>query len=770
MDSRRRTVALLVLTLGGAAGVVLGVDASPPPTVSPPPGPTVGPPPTEVAVSHRTAADAASERAADPSVLMVDSGDWAADVAWIPGQLLVRAPSGEDLDALAAELQATVVHSAAVDGLGVLVLADGMDVAEARRQLADHPGVEDARPHGLVRAAHRHGRSAPTPAEFRSAQWHLDHVDAPNGSASWRTWVAVLDTGMAYASGNATTSALGTTRFKAAETLRGTPLVDPWDYLLQIPYPLDEHQHGTHITSLIASRGAVDGVAPGVAVLPYKILDAYSQGSELALIDALYWTVWADADVVNLSLGFAPGYEPSDDLLEALGYVDAAGLVMVAAAGNHASVGSTWPAVSPQVISVGASCLEGQGLGLAPYSNVGGDVDLLAPGGCLDRDVNQDGHPDGILGESFRLNEPGELGWFWFEGTSQAAALVSAAAGRLLEAGARADEVRPLLQLGATHLVDTTEGTGTGSLGISAAISALGSDEVDADRLGVVVVPWRRDLGGQSAPAARIFVVDDDGAPVDGAVVTGHFKGSTASTFACETSAGSCDVEGDASGDHDVGWTVTVGAVGTASVRLPPRRAALVDATTAAMMDALADHLAGASAFDGGSAPVGWYDPGTDLGDTGTSAPAFTFVGGSGVQTSPFGVIASPGMVAHLGTTSTEVVGSGVQTSPFGLTTITLPGGEALFALEGSGVQTSPFGVLPPGPGSDSCIGQSSCDTSVVLDSGATVGMVSGASAGAVMGASTGLELVGACVTSETFGETVAPEAMMHDAVEFVAP
>jgi hypothetical protein len=461
-------------------------------------------------------------------------------------------------------------------------------------------------------------------------------------------------------------------------------------------------------------------------------------------------------------------YEPSADLLDALSYVHDAGLVMVAAAGNHASVGSTWPAASPLVISVGASCLAEGGLGVAPYSNVGGDVDVVAPGGCLDRDVNEDGHPDGILGESFALNQPSQLGWYWFEGSSQAAALTTLVVVRLLEDGATPSNVRALLQAGADSLVDNVEGTGAGSVNMRESLKVLNkidTDLPDVPELSVVLVPWRRSLGTESQPSARILVVDGAGAPVDGVKVYGHFRGTTASAFSCTTDEGVCDVDGEATSEAVAGWTVSVSRVGTDTVRVPPKRAALVDASLSATLDSLASYLSGSEAFQEGEAPVGWYDAVSVVPGMGNSAPSYTFVGGSGIQTSPFGVIASPPLMDMVGTVSTEVVGSGIQTSPFGLTIITLPDGNALYAVEGSGIQTSPFGVVPPVPGNVSCIGTSSCDTSVVLGSGTTVGAVGCTAPSAVVGSSVGLVAMSSSVESESFDDSARTEGTMHDAV-----
>ena len=84
------------------------------------------------------------------------------------------------------------------------------------------------------------------------------------------------------------------------------------------------------------------------------------------------------------------------------------------------------------MITVAASDARGM---LAPYSNFGEAVDILAPGGDMSRDDDQDGRPDGVL--STRLgadcydpvtNAPVDACYYSYQsGTSMAAPHVTAA-------------------------------------------------------------------------------------------------------------------------------------------------------------------------------------------------------------------------------------------------------------------------------------------------------------------------------------------------------
>jgi serine protease len=90
------------------------------------------------------------------------------------------------------------------------------------------------------------------------------------------------------------------------------------------------------------------------------------------------------------------------------------------------------PAGCRNVLTVAASDARGQ---IAPYSNFGPEVALLAPGGDLTRDDNADGKPDGILSTKSASNcfdpvtgQGVETCFYAYEqGTSMAAPHVSAA-------------------------------------------------------------------------------------------------------------------------------------------------------------------------------------------------------------------------------------------------------------------------------------------------------------------------------------------------------
>ena len=108
--------------------------------------------------------------------------------------------------------------------------------------------------------------------------------------------------------------------------------------------PYDDYGHGTHVSGLIASKGArsqniYSGVAPNARIISLKALDSVGQGLTSDVIAAIeFATLNKQAlgiDVINLSLGH-PILEPaaSDPLVRAVEAAVRAGIVVVVSAGN----------------------------------------------------------------------------------------------------------------------------------------------------------------------------------------------------------------------------------------------------------------------------------------------------------------------------------------------------------------------------------------------------------------------------------------------------
>ncbi|MFZ1642090.1 MAG: S8 family peptidase [Candidatus Contendobacter sp.] len=162
--------------------------------------------------------------------------------------------------------------------------------------------------------------------------------------------------------------------------------------------------HGTHVTGTVAAATnnavGVAGVAFGARVMPLRAcgkLNCYSYDIEQAVRFAAGLPNDSGAvpprraDVMNISLG-GPGASPTEQAV--YDQARAAGVVIVAAAGNDGTSELNYPAAFPGVIAVGAVDIN---KARAPYSNFGSWVSMVAPGGNMAQDVNGDGKPDGVL-------------------------------------------------------------------------------------------------------------------------------------------------------------------------------------------------------------------------------------------------------------------------------------------------------------------------------------------------------------------------------------
>lgn len=387
-------------------------------------------------------------------------------------------------------------------------------------------------------------------ASLRELQWHLAAAnvpaDAPAGLPD--IVVAVLDTGVAY------TDEGGCGR---APSLTGD-FVDGWDFVNDDDLPCDDHGHGTHIASTIASAGDLLGVAPGVTLMPLKVLDADNSGSELDLVEAVHRAVERGAHIVNMSLSFHPDYTLSLALAEALEAAEAADVLMVGASGNGALTEVAFPPASPAVVAVGATCLGRHGVEIADYTNLGAGLDLYAPGGCLDRDFNRDDQPDGILAESFANGDPAQGGAWWMAGTSQAAALVSGTLARQLASGLSASGSAILLQKEALEGptgVPSDVSLVQGSLDVAASVVHNNSSWARGKkRYHVAILPYLEASTGQrGTPAFRVSVLDQDLYPAVGMTVVGTIFGSDAGQVSCDLGTageGECILRGGASDEY----------------------------------------------------------------------------------------------------------------------------------------------------------------------------------------------------------------------------
>ncbi|MFN0127276.1 MAG: S8 family serine peptidase [Verrucomicrobiales bacterium] len=223
----------------------------------------------------------------------------------------------------------------------------------------------------------------------------FEALGADGNRASWGqgVTVAVLDTGLtnhpAYARGQ---------------------IVAHID-LIKDGLPLNGH--GDAMGTLIGgSAPGAEGVAPAARLLDIRIFDTSGEGDSFVLAQGIREAVDRGAQVINIS---GAGYGDSGLVRQAIEYAQQRNVTIVAAVGNEQAGVKAFPAAYEGVISVSGVDSTGR---LAYFSNSGGPT-LAAPAVSIPSGYSTDGEPAYVFGH----------------GTSQAAALVSGAAAKLLSQG-----------------------------------------------------------------------------------------------------------------------------------------------------------------------------------------------------------------------------------------------------------------------------------------------------------------------------------------------
>ena len=221
--------------------------------------------------------------------------------------------------------------------------------------------------------------------------------------------------------------------------LQGRYTSDAHDFLnvalipsLPPPFPMDTMGHGTHVSGIIAANAdngeGIAGIAPpSIQILPLRILsndfinfsfvDPVTKKNKLIsdfAADAVRYAVAHHASIINLSLGW-PKLVDTANVRQAFQEAIQAGVLIVVAAGNDRKDQPTYPCAYEGVLCVGSMTNTGA---MAIYSNLGGMVDILAPG-------------DGIVSTYPTQLEPEMLriqGYELMSGTSQASPQIAAIA------------------------------------------------------------------------------------------------------------------------------------------------------------------------------------------------------------------------------------------------------------------------------------------------------------------------------------------------------
>lgn len=357
---------------------------------------------------------AGSVRAA--GTVFLENGDWLAtetsedQESFVANELVARFDSSERAAAVAGRLGLELV-SIAPDGTALLRAAGAPPFARAGSEF------ERSRVHGLcARVRAESGVAFAEPNHLRASfatpndalfaqQWDypaatFDAAAEVEDGDSART-IAVLDTGVRFEHPDLAGRFTAGFDFVSDSWNGGDGNgmdSDPTDPALA------QGTHGTHVSGTIAaSRGNAIGIAGAIGagkILPLRVLGVLG-GTDYDIAQAILYaarlpnasgTLPAQrAEVINMSLG---GPNSSAALDAAVKQAIAAGVVVVAAAGNANSKTKMYPAGIDGVIAVGATDrLDAR----AFYSSFGHHLSIVAPGGDPWVDADGDGFADGVL-------------------------------------------------------------------------------------------------------------------------------------------------------------------------------------------------------------------------------------------------------------------------------------------------------------------------------------------------------------------------------------
>lgn len=193
-------------------------------------------------------------------------------------------------------------------------------------------------------------------------QWNLEAIGADNSEAKpTGVKIEVLDSGVSYTDDI---------------NIMGEVNLVPGEEEVS-PMFVDANGHGTGIAGLIGAKDNKDGIKgvfPDADIYSVKAFDENLKSPLSRIVEGIYWGIENDMDIINMSFGTTVN---SAVLHQAIKDAEAAGILLIAAAGNTEHQDINYPAAYDEVIAVGSINAEGK---LAELTSTGTELELLAPG------------------------------------------------------------------------------------------------------------------------------------------------------------------------------------------------------------------------------------------------------------------------------------------------------------------------------------------------------------------------------------------------------
>jgi subtilisin family serine protease len=290
----------------------------------------------------------------------------------------------------------------------------------------------------------------------RAEQWNLDLIESDAAHATSTgagAKIAVVDTGVAAGHPDL-----------AGQILPGH------DFVEDDGTPQDGNGHGSHVSGIaLAATGngvGISSVAPGARLLPVRVLGDDGSGTSEDVAAGIDWARTNGADIINLSLGSEIpiiGVAAGDEIDAAIRRALAAGVIVVAAAGNNGVPVCEQPAATEGLLCVGSIDRRKQ---RSFFSSFGQGLGVVAPGGSTIP----------VSGEDILSTVPPDT-YEEIAGTSQAAPHVSGVAALLVSTGVRGQAAVKRILDTATDLGPAGDDAqyGHGLVNARAAVAGLGS-------------------------------------------------------------------------------------------------------------------------------------------------------------------------------------------------------------------------------------------------------------------------------------------------------